>query len=289
MPEIPEMEIYKNYLNQVVKGKRIARIVISRPKSVNLSVEEFTAKVLDREINTINRKGKFLTFALDNGDYLLTHMMLDGRLFHLPVGIAQSLDLNLEESEKLKEEVDGISAKPSVTFVLSDGSILFFCALTFGYLHYLNQAELEEVLGKLGPDPLDSNFKTEEFLKLIKGKRGMIKPWLMNQKNLAGVGNAYSNECLFEAGVLPTCVIPKLEENDKMKIFKSLTTVLQESIRLGGDMEEPFTPGDRFTGGFNQYFKVYDRAGEPCKVCGNPIIKEEVGGRNAFYCAYCQK
>lgn len=111
----------------------------------------------------------------------------------------------------------------------------------------------------------------------------------MNPKNIAGVGNAYSNEALFGAGILPNRLISTISSVDKVKLYDSLTDILRDSIRLGGDMEEPFAPWDAFTGGYNSYFKVYDRSGQPCLVCQTIINKAEVGGRNAFFCSLCQK
>jgi len=156
-----------------------------------------------------------------------------------------------------------LPGRASVVFGLSDGSVLFFCSLTLGYLHYLGQEQLERKLRELGKDPLDSKVSAQDFSQLLERKRGMIKPWLMNPKNISGVGNAYSNEALFSAGVLPTRLISQLSSNEKVTLFNSLVSIIKDSIRLGGDMEEPFAAWDDFTGGYNAYFKVYDRAGKP--------------------------
>lgn len=291
MPEIPEMEIYRGHLGQWVSNRIIKQVFVPRVKAINIPVEEFTQKVEGRMITNVRRRGKFLIFDLDNGHYLLTHMMLDGRLYYLPWEMARELTLDLNDAEAVKKQVTGIPAKPSVIFTLADGameSILFFCQLTLGYLHYLDNAQLDEALKDLGSDPLDPAFTQENFAGLLKGRRGMTKPWFMNQKYIAGVGNAYSNETLFESGILPTRQISNISEDEIPKMYNSLVTILKESIKYGGDMEEPFAPWDRLTGGYNEHFRVYDREGQPCLVCGTNILKEEVGGRNAFYCPYCQ-
>lgn len=297
MPEIPEMEIYKDYLNKWVKNKRISEVNVLRVKSVNLESMDFCRSVIGKRISDITRKGKYIIFHLDDGHFLLTHMMLDGRLFLLPLNVTekgQSIqelmsDLLNSEAGDLRQRIKELPGKPSVIFGLSDDSVLFFCSLTLGYLHYLTQDELETKLEVLGSDPLDSNFNAQELIRLLTGKKGMIKPWLMNPKNIAGVGNAYSNEALFGAGILPNRLISTLCNADVVRLFDSLITSIRDSIRLGGDMEEPFAPWDDFTGGYNPYFKVYDQYGEPCPVCQNVIEKSEVGGRNAFYCSHCQK
>ncbi|HZK86222.1 MAG TPA: DNA-formamidopyrimidine glycosylase family protein [Desulfosporosinus sp.] len=296
MPEIPEMEIYKDYLNKWVKDKQISVVNVLRVKCVNLESTDFCRVVLGKRIKDITRSGKYLIFHLDDSHFLLTHMMLDGRLFLLPLKDlekGQSIKALMSEfvnsgAEELRQRIKELPGKPSVIFGLSDDSVLFFCSLTLGYLHYLSKAELEAKLGVLGSDPLDPNFDAQGFIQLLKGRKGMIKPWLMNPKNITGVGNAYSNEALFGAGILPTRLISTISRAEKVKLYDSLTHSIRESIRLGGDMEEHFATWDDFTGGYNSCFRVYGRSGKPCPVCQNVIEKSEVGGRNAFYCPICQ-
>ncbi|MDP4126620.1 MAG: DNA-formamidopyrimidine glycosylase family protein [Bacillota bacterium] len=297
MPEIPEMEIYKDYLKKWVKDKRISEVNVLRNKSVNLESTDFCRIVIDKLIRDIIRMGKYLIFHLDDSHFLLTHMMLDGRLFLLPPqntekgqsGKELMSEIVNSSAEDLRERIKGLPGKPSVVFGLSDDSMLFFCSLTLGYLHYLTQDELENKLEELGSNPLDPNFDVQEFNRLLKGKKGMIKPWLMNPKNIAGVGNAYSNEALFRAGILPTRLISEISNVERVKLYDSLTAILGDSIRLGGDMEEPFAPWDNFTGGYNPHFKVYEQTGKACLNCHNIIKKSVVGGRNAFFCPNCQK
>ncbi|TGE33388.1 DNA-formamidopyrimidine glycosylase family protein [Desulfosporosinus sp. Sb-LF] len=302
MPEIPEMEIYKDYLNRCVKDKRVDAVNVLRIKSVNIESTDFCKVVTGKLIKDIIRRGKYLVFQLDDGHFLLTHMMLDGRLFYVPPENVETLygpianpskkavisEIVQNNVEDLRQRIKELPGKASVVFGLSDGSMLLFCSLTLGYLHYLAQEQLETKLLKLGSDPLDPNFNAQGFAQLLDGKKGMIKPWLMNPKNIAGVGNAYSNEALFSAGILPTRSISRIDLADKMTLYHSLVSVLQDSIRLGGDMEEHFAPWDDFTGGYNPFFKVYDRADKPCLVCHEAIQKAEVGGRNAFFCSHCQ-
>ncbi|GAB6154237.1 Fpg/Nei family DNA glycosylase [Desulfosporosinus burensis] len=292
MPEIPEMEIYKNYLTKWVKDKRIIESNVLRAKSLNLESTDFCQRMTGKLIKDITRRGKYLIFHLDNDHYLLTHMMLDGRLYYLPAENIETLsqfEILHSDAEELKQSIKELPGKASVVFGLSDGSVLFFCSLTLGYLHYLGQDPLNEKLEELGKDPLDPNFRAEDFMQLLEGKRGMIKPWLMNPKNIAGVGNAYSNEGLFRAGILPTRLISSLSRDDKVGLYHSLIMVLKDSIRLGGDMEERFAPWDDFTGGYNPHFQAYDRAGKACLSCNEVIQKMEVGGRNAFFCSHCQR
>lgn len=290
MPEIPEMEIYKNYLNQWVKNKKITQVNVLRLQSINLESSVFRTEVINKRIIGVERQGKYLIFQLDDRNYLLAHMMLDGRLFYVRGEEVINRSIELQSSaEDLKELIKDLPGKPSVVFQLDDGSMLYFCNLTLGYLYYLGEDELEEKLRELGRDPLDPSFGAPDFARLLEGKRGKIKPWLMNPKNISGVGNAYSNEALFAAGLLPSRSIFTISSEERQTLFQSLVRIIKESIRLGGDMEEPFAVGDDFTGGYNAHFKVYGRAGEPCVICREPIRKTEVGGRMSYFCPHCQK
>jgi len=289
MPETPEMELYKINLNRFVKGKLISNVKIYRKKSLNISDSEFVREIIYTHIESVDRKGKYLIFNLSNGLFLLTHMMLDGRLFYLPLEMQGDTDIDFDHADLIKRKVHGIPGKPSVAFILDDKSVLFFCRLTLGFLHLLKSEQLQDRLSEIGIDVLDPMFNEEYLESLLDNSRGMIKPWLMNQKYLAGIGNAYSNESLFYDGILPHREIKSLTHEEKWKLYKSLISVIKESIEKGGDMEEPFMPSDNFTGGFIPYFKVYDREGEPCKVCGNVIESIEIGGRKAFFCSNCQR
>lgn len=290
MPEIPEMELYKNNLNSKVKGKTINQVWIYRPKCVNLETDIFSHRIIGTKTSVVERKGKYLVFSLSNGLKLLAHMMLDGRLYYLSGKDSPLETSDFEEVNRIYEKVQGLSGKPSVLFLLEDQSLLFFCQLTLGYLRLYKEDELRSILDELGPDPLDVAFSSEDFSLLLAkaSKRGMIKPWLMQQKNISGVGNAYSNESLFGAGMLPTRKIGSISSSERITLFSALRDILEESIKRGGDMEEPFTLNDHFTGGFIPYFRVYDKEGDPCIECGRSIVKEEVGGRNAFFCPQCQ-
>jgi formamidopyrimidine-DNA glycosylase len=291
MPEIPEMELYKRNLNSTIQGKRISEIWVYRSKSINYEPEVFQKQLTHTMITSVDRMGKYLIFNLSNELKLLAHMMLDGRLYYLTRKNSLLERSDFEDADDLRKKVAGLSGKPSVVIEFEEGSLLFFCRLTLGYLRLYSEKELEPILSELGPDPLKPGFRGDEFSQLLgkASQRGRIKPWLMQQKNISGVGNAYSNESLFGAGILPTRIIETISPSDRLKLFGALREVLEESIRCGGDMEEPFTPDDHFTGGFNPHFQVYERAGKPCVRCGTPIIKEEIGGRNAFYCPQCQR
>ena len=268
MPEIPEMETYKILLNKSVKGKKIMQVAVKRHKTVNIPAIEFINKVRGRIIEEIDRRAKYLIFRLKDGNYLLAHMMLDGRL-------------------KLASDQEEVKAQ--VIFSLEDGHNLNFCDMRLGYLNYHTPDQLQQELIELGVEPLSEEFTWPLFQEILKGRRGAIKSMLMDQKIIAGIGNAYSNEILFAASLLPDRKIPRLTEQERSNLFEVIPRILRNAIAEGGYIETPFADWDNQSGGMLDKFKVYDREGEQCLVCGKIIKKKQIGGRNAFYCHVCQR
>lgn len=271
MPEIPEMEIYREFLNRSILGKRIAGTEITRGRSTNVSPEEFNQWVKDTSIKQILRYGKYIILELSSRKYLCAHMMLDGRIYYEMMGNALELP-----------------GRSHIRLIFEDESILHFCDLRLGYLKLLDQEHVDAIKDSLGIDPLDFEYTLAAFMKVIGSKRGMIKPVLMDQKNISGIGNAYSNEILFASKILPERKIPTLTSEEKERLYSTIPDLLRKSIERGGYIEEKFAHWDNLSGGAIPYFKVYDRTGQPCLECGMAITQKEVGGRNAYFCLTCQ-
>jgi formamidopyrimidine-DNA glycosylase len=268
MPELPEMETYKLLLTDKITQQRITAVEINRKKSINLSETVFIEEVSGQIILSIERRAKHLLFHLSNEKSLLLHLMLGGLMFY-------GSDYN----------------KPNrtVQVKLSFGNQhLFFIGLRLGYLHLLNQEDIFHVLDKLGPEPLNNNFTESAFQHIMEPKRGMIKATLVDQSFVSGIGNCYSDEICFSAGILPMKKGTELDVRDRSRLYHSIRTVLSEAIQHGGYMESPLYEGDQLTGSFNAKCKVYDREGEACFRCGHPIIKAKISSRKTFYCQVCQ-
>jgi len=272
MPEIPEMETYRNMLVKTVVGKNITGADVNRLRSINIAPEQFLPALTGQSIENISRRAKYLVFHLRGGLYMITHMMLDGRLYLGPTGLET-----------------GLPGKPHVILNFADNNSLYFCNLRLGYLHLLDQAEANSELAGLGIEPLSADFTWETFAGIFRGRRGAIKPLLIDQKLIAGLGNAYSNEVLFAAGVLPDKAVPAIAENEMRNLWQAIPRVLQEAIQNGGYIEEPYASWDDLSGGQIPHFMVYDRSGEPCKVCGTAIQGKKLGGRWTYYCSNCQR
>ncbi|MFC0471108.1 bifunctional DNA-formamidopyrimidine glycosylase/DNA-(apurinic or apyrimidinic site) lyase [Halalkalibacter kiskunsagensis] len=269
MPELPEMENYKLLLSEKVVGKSVSEVIVTREKTINVPVTQFTTEVQGRTIMAIERRAKHLLFKLDSGKSLLLHLMLGGLMY-------------------VADEEGEIDRTKQVT--LSLGAMkLFFIGLRLGYLHLVTEEQVQEAFSDLGPEPLEPTFKENLFQELIAKRRGMLKTTLVNQKFLAGIGNLYSDEICFEAQVLQIRKANELTDEEIKQLFKAIHTILQRGIRLGGYMDVPVHKKDQLTGNYSNHCYVYEREGLPCPRCGGVIIKDVISSRKSFYCKQCQK
>ncbi|MCC3357209.1 bifunctional DNA-formamidopyrimidine glycosylase/DNA-(apurinic or apyrimidinic site) lyase [Bacillus sp. REN16] len=268
MPELPEMETYKNLLQLKIAGYTINSVEVNREKSINSSIAEFKNELIGNKITRIHRRAKQLIFDLSSGKKLLLHLMLGGLMY-------------------IETDDDTITRTKQV--ILSFGSHrLVFMGLRLGYLHLLTSKEVEEEFANLGPEPLQPNFTPQVFQKLAEHKKGKLKTTLVDQQFIAGIGNRYSDEICFAAELLPTRAFDSLDNSQLQKLHSSIQTVLQEGISHGGYIDLPLFRGDQLTGGFEERCRVYNREGEPCVRCGSVIVKKEVSSRKTFFCANCQ-
>ncbi|MBW7477604.1 DNA-formamidopyrimidine glycosylase [Paenibacillus oenotherae] len=269
MPEWPEMESYRTMLAQRIVGQPISGVEVTRPKSINVAPEQFSQELIGRTVWFVERRGKTLLFHLDNGKRLLLHLMLGGMIY-------------FGQPEDKPER----TVQVSIRFPVGEIS---FIGLRLGYIHLLTAKEVENSLGKLGPDPFDKRLTLERFKERFARKRGSLKTALVNQNVISGIGNCYSDEITFAAGVLPSAQLSDLEEGTWERLYGAMHEVLNEALTYGGYMEMPFTADDTLTGGFNERCRVYDRAGEPCVRCNGTIEQSEINSRKAFYCPSCQR
>ncbi len=269
MPELPEMETYKNLLNEKLKGMLIMDVVINREKSINVPVSQFISEVTGTSIIEVERAAKQLIFRLDNGKSLLLHLMLGGLMY---IG-------NEQDSPDRTKQIE----------LVFENKRLYFIGLRLGYLHLYNQTNLNAELADLGPDPLSEEFTFQRFEELALSRKGMLKTTLVNQQFIGGIGNCYSDEICFHAKILPTRKFSELDGVDVKSLYTSIQSVLKEAIRLGGYMEMKLFNSDSLTGGYNDNCMVYDREGEPCPRCREQIKKEIISSRKMFFCPNCQK
>jgi formamidopyrimidine-DNA glycosylase len=268
MPELPEMETYKRQLQKLISGKTVTDIEITRPKTLNVDPGLFVKEVVGSRMIDIERRAKHIIFHLSGEKVLLLHLMLGGSMFF-----------------GLKEDKPDRTVQVTLSF---GDDHLYFIGLRLGYLHLHTREGVRELLENLGPEPLERDFGLKDFQSLVGAKRTNLKVALVDQSFLSGIGNCYSDEICFDAGLLPTRKVNSLSKTEQSNLYTSIHHVLNEAINFGGYME-PMYVGDRLTGQFDSKCRVYDREGEPCVRCGRPLVKKQVSSKKCFYCTYCQK
>ncbi|WJH34071.1 endonuclease VIII [Paenibacillus sp. CC-CFT747] len=268
MPELPEMETYRRLLSSRIIDRPLTDVEVGREKSINVPVPVFRETLIGNSITGIERRAKHLLFHLASGEKMLLHLMLGGWMFY-----------------GRPEDKPDRTVQVEVSF---GEERLFFIGLRLGYLHLHKVEEAESLLDKLGPEPLSPDFTAERLTGLLSRKKGILKTTLVDQSFLSGIGNCYSDEICFEAGLLPSRTLPTLTGPETRRLSISMQAVLKEAVAHGGYMEDPLYKGDRLTGGYNDRCRVYDRKGEPCLRCGRPVIQVELASRKCFYCENCQ-
>jgi len=273
MPELPEVQTIVNELKREIVGKRIARLEIGVPKMVSGDIQS----IVGLAIKDVRRRAKLIIFQLENAINLVIHLKLTGQLIYS------------DQSKAISEEKLGPTR---IIFHFTDGSRLFFNDLRkFGYLKVLDKVGLEKVLAKenYGPEPLEWAFTLQKFQELLKTKpNAQLKPLLMDQTFIAGIGNLYSDEILFYAGIHPKRRVKELAADKISKLYQGIKEILNEALKYKGSSIDTYrrTTGEKGTYEFHR--KVYRKEGQKCSRCGQIIQSLKIGGRTAHYCPGCQ-
>ncbi|MCR4428402.1 MAG: Fpg/Nei family DNA glycosylase [Caldiserica bacterium] len=270
MPELPEIWNLARQMDETLRGKRIAKVEIKQPKCLNLPPEDFQKLLVDKEVQGASSRGKWVFLKLSPGVTFLLNLGMGGEVLYFKD------EKNLPQKYRLRVD-------------FQDGSLMVINFFWFGYAHALGDQELPEHFptAVLGMDPMkEGEFTLLNFKKLLKGKKGGIKAFLMDQKNIAGIGNVYIQDILFTAGLHPNRKIPSLKENEVEGLFKAIGEVLKEAADLGGLAYET----DLFNrpGRFKDFLVGY-REGKPCPSCGLEIKKIKTGSTSSYICPSCQK
>ncbi len=292
MPELPEVETIKRLLKKNIIGKKIAKVKI-------LSQKQFPDKpqlIVSSQIVGLERQGKQLIINFNNHYSLLIHLKLTGQLV-----FGQKLDQ--EEKAYFDQPIpfnQGNVLPGKTTRVIiylmgknnqPDGAIFFNDLRKFGWLRIIPTANLKEQnLKKLGVEPLSKSFTPLLLAKIFGKTKKPIKLVLMDQEKIAGVGNIYANEALFEARILPTRSANSLTSQEIKKLHQAINLVLKKAIKAGGSSasDEAFIKPDGTPGGYQKITKVYQKEGKPCPRCGSLIKRINLQGRGTFFCPKCQ-
>lgn len=293
MPELPEVETIVRDLKNTqppIIGAGFVDVWTDFPKIVKkpASFEQFKKEIKGKKIQKVWRRGKNIIFDLSNSYSLLIHQKLTG---HLLYGKWE------KKKEGWRATIQGsLNTDPKNRFL----HLIFWIdnnfQLALSDLRKFAKVELqktEDLLNskefkKLGPEPLEKNFTFEKFKDYLKNKKGKIKQVLMDQNIIAGIGNIYSDEILWQAKIHPFKNTSKLKEGELEKIYQATREILPKAIELGGESFSDFRRISGEKGYFDKERKVYQREGEKCRRCGKIIKRIKIGGRSAHFCPKCQ-
>lgn len=282
MPELPEVETIKRGLEKCIVGKKIAKVHILCEKSFRGKPE----LVEGQEIAGIDRRGKALLIRLKNKLTIMVHLRMTGQMIH--DGLERFAAGHPDES--FHEEMPGRFTR--IYADLSDGAHLYFNDMRkFGFWAVMDELDLatDKFLTSLGAEPWD--MKSEDFWKMLqRHQNSPVKAVILDQHNIAGVGNIYADEGCFYAGILPWRKCGDLERIEADKLLEGLCSVMQASIDSGGSTMKDYVKADGTRGNYLEKFaQVFRREGQECPRCGGEILKTRTAGRGTHYCGDCQK
>lgn len=294
MPELPEVQTVVNDLNKKVIGRKIIGVWFDAPKIIKKPhPEDFSRLMKGSIIEKVKRRGKniliYLTpnYQLPTPNLLLIHQKMTG---HLLIGKWKIENKKIKplEPAALKEKVNDYI---HFIFSLDNGWMLGLSDLRkFAKVLFGPAAEIESLpeLSKIGPEPLAADFNLGKFQKIINKEKRKIKQVLMDQKVIAGIGNIYSDDILWQAKINPFKSANKLSIKELKNIYKAMKIILKKAVQLRGTSISDFRDTVGKSGGYGNIRLVYQREGESCKRCKAPIKRMKIGGRSAHFCPKCQ-
>lgn len=268
MPELPEVETVRRELARLLKGRRIAKVEVRRPQVVQGEPGEFAAALEGRSVRALLRRGKLLLVELSGGKTLAVHLKMTGQLVYG------------ERSER--------SEKSRVVIRFTDGTELAYNdQRLFGRLEAVDDWEAMPFVSSLGPEPF--HLTPRKFREMLRGRRTRIKPLLLDQHFVAGIGNIYACEALFRARVDPAKPAEKLSDAQGEKLFREIVSVLREAISCKGSSLDQYVRARGNKGTYGKYHRVYGKTGTQCRCCRTRIVRKAIGGRGTYYCPSCQR
>jgi formamidopyrimidine-DNA glycosylase len=278
MPELPEVEVVRRDLEREVVGKKIKSVDVDGMRSIRRyrQRKQFTGELEGRKITSVTRRGKYLVLKLDDGNALIIHLGMSGQLL------------------RAKSAREKVPKHTHVTFTFTQGGQLRFVdPRTFGEMFVSPFEGLDQdvdELSHLGIDPLESAMSWDYFGELVAQRHVKLKAALMDQKFLAGIGNIYSDEILFNAGLRWDRMSDSLSPEEVRRLYRALVETLQDAVKYRGSSlaDEQYVDLFGKKGEYQLHHKVYAREGEACKRCRHVIMRQKTGGRSTFFCAACQ-
>lgn len=322
MPELPEVETVRRGLEPVLVGKRIARLEARRPDLRFPLPERFAERIEGRRIEHLGRRSKYLVAAIEGGESLILHLGMTGRFTISPSPrpsrgegprqaraeegpLHQRADERPQPLAEFVHETGGDPRHDHVVFETVDAKgrpahrITYNDPRRFGFMVMAEAGALDAhaLIRDLGPEPLGNGLDAAYLAARASGRRADLKAFLMDQRNVAGLGNIYVAEALFRAGLSPARASGCLADakgrptTRAERLVPAIRDVLEAAITAGGSTLRNYRGADGALGYFQHSFSVYDREGEPCvrAGCGGRVRRIVQGGRSTFYCPRCQR
>lgn len=270
MPELPEVETVVRGLRPGLEGRTITGMTCDWSRTLHTpDLPLFAARIAGQPVQTLDRRGKYILIRLDP-DTLIVHLKMTGRLYVLP-------DSEQRDADRWVH----------VAFQLDNAHQLRFSdSRKFGRVYLVNDPA--EIVGRLGPEPLDDSFTLDAFRARIAGRSGMLKPLLLNQQFIAGIGNIYADEALHASRLHPRQRVDALDADAVARLYAAIRAVLRDGIAREGASVNWYRKPDGAKGSAQDGLRVYGRAGEPCLRCGQPVERIVVGQRGTHLCPACQ-
>lgn len=270
MPELPEVETIVRGLRGAIVGKTISSVGVSLKKMAVAPPSVDFERALERErIEAVGRRGKYAIFSLKSGRSVVTSLRMTGRLVLLG---------------------DGEPAFPYTHIELrfSDKTRLAFADVRqFGRMRLIEPGEAWDA--DLGVEPLSGSFTPDSFICMLSGRTTPVKAFLLDQRRIAGVGNIYACEALWQAGIRPGTPAKRLSKPAATRLYHALVDVLQRAIGMRGSSVDDYVDAQGLKGGFQNVLSVYGRTGKICSKCGGSIIRTVIAQRGTWWCRKCQK
>jgi formamidopyrimidine-DNA glycosylase len=278
--ELPGVEVMRRDLEKEVVGRRIRSVEV-RPHRNAMRVirrharrKEFADRLAGKKITKVDRRGKYVILYLEGGDALIVHFGMTGQFVRgtKRQGLPQHTHVVVEFAQ--------------------GGDLRFIDARTFGEMFVTSADTLGKVkeLDHIAIDPLEDTFTWQEFSYELSRRAAKLKPLLMDQKFISGLGNIYSDEVLFAAGLRYDHLSDQLSSQEVRRLYRAMREVLQEAVRFRGTTLDDEAYIDLFgkPGEFARELKVYGRKGQPCRRCRTPIDSVRISGRSSYFCPQCQ-
>lgn len=268
MPELPEVEVIKDYLEGILIDKQINKVNILNA-NLRYKIPKDITKIHGSKVISLQRQSKYLQIILDNGLALVIHLAISGRI------LVKNLDY-----QPIKHD--------HAIFYFDDFILVYNDARRFGVIDLIPQTEIKKhkLFSHLGTEPFNLTSKT--LSQMLKKSKKPIKQFLMDNRYIVGIGNIYANEILFYGKINPHFKSCELSEDQTITLQQQIKQVLRRSIELGGSSIRDFVNPAGIKGKFAENFAVYGRHNMPCNLCQTPIQRTKIQGRSTFFCPLCQ-